>query len=36
MHSAEGTEVSAFFQSDEGGWSDDIPEREEDDLPDVD
>jgi hypothetical protein len=28
--------VTAFLQTDEGGWSYDIPEREEDDTPDLD
>lgn len=25
----------AFHQSDAGGWSDDIPERQDDDAPDL-
>lgn len=25
--------MTAFFQTDEGGWSDDIPDRQDDDLP---
>lgn len=27
--------MRAFYQSDAGGWSSDIPEREEDEAPDV-
>ncbi len=25
--------MRAFFQTDDGGWSDDIPERQDDDVP---
>ena len=27
--------AGAFFQTDAGGWSDDIPERDDDDTPEL-